>query len=70
MGDQSRWCRCGKRIHVAIRWNGLDYILIHQDPRDEYREITHCPRCGEWLKPGSTYCRIEAENMGIDIDLD
>ena len=51
-----KWCRCGQKIWREDRWNGLSWVPHFYDSQEESptceQEITHCPRCGEWLWDG------------------
>ncbi|RMD57463.1 hypothetical protein D6833_13930 [Candidatus Parcubacteria bacterium] len=44
--------KCGQRVVVASRWNGLVYVTVFLDLASG-KELTHCPTCGEsviaWL---------------------
>ena len=43
-------CACGRVIYRDIKWNGVDYITkFYRLWKGELKEITHCPKCGEWL---------------------
>ena len=46
------FCKCGQKINVTSRWNGLANVLIFQDENGQ--EISECPGCGEnetaWLE--------------------
>jgi len=46
-------CTCGHPFWVQRRWNGLEYVPVYRDGREESatvgQEVTHCPTCGEWL---------------------
>ncbi|MDD5094193.1 MAG: hypothetical protein PHV74_07430 [Dehalococcoidia bacterium] len=40
-------CKCGCRIWVEYRWNGLAPMAYYYD--EHYKAIDNCPGCGEWL---------------------
>ena len=43
------FCKCGAKVLVEFKWNGLAYIPTFLDI-NQNKPITHCPQCGEWLK--------------------
>ena len=51
----TQYCDCGYQLWLTYRWNGLASVPIYADNEEDSatvgETITHCPGCGEQLRP-------------------
>lgn len=57
-------CDCGAVMEFCEEWNGIAYRPVF---KTEGGEITHCPRCGEYLY--GVYCDRKYDTFQLPIFL-
>ena len=58
------YCKCGYPIFVEWIWNGFKYVPHYES---ENGEITHCPQCGDELRPEILDKEPDSETPGDGI---